>query len=121
MDATLEFDVDPDETAEKLDHFSEILPEKMEDAADEASLRLVADAQRNAPVDTGRLRASIDRELERIGEHAIRVAVGSNVEYAPYQEIDQRYLRDAFEANADLIERLFTEAIIEAAEEAGLR
>lgn len=46
--------------------------------------------QRNAmtgtvPVDTGRLRASITPRIMHIGPE-IRGVVGSNVEYAPYQE-----------------------------------
>ena len=53
-------------------------------------LTVLADAKRNAPVDTGRLRSGLNASVERgsfkgIGVQGI-VGVSSNVEYAPYME-----------------------------------
>src|SRR5205809_368779 len=42
-------------------------------------------AKRLAPVDTGRLRASITEELSR-DERGLVERIGTDVEYAPYQE-----------------------------------
>jgi HK97 gp10 family phage protein len=46
------------------------------------------DAKINAPVDTGRLRASITPEVRR--GNPIEGIVGSNVDYAPYMELGTR-------------------------------
>lgn len=48
-----------------------------------STLNVQAAAKERAPVDTGRLRNSIATEFERDGLTGI---VGTNVEYAPYQE-----------------------------------
>ena len=54
----------------------------------EATLRVTADAKRPPamPVDTGRLKASITPEVVTEGK-IVRGIVGSNVTYAPYQEL----------------------------------
>ena len=44
-------------------------------------------AKENAPVDTGLLRNSIIAELEEQGPTSIVWRIGSNVFYAPYQEL----------------------------------
>ena len=46
-------------------------------------------AKKLAPVDTGRLRSSYKHEMD--GDTA--VLIGSEVEYAPYQELGTRYMR----------------------------
>lgn len=51
----------------------------------EAVLIVARDAKRNAPVDTGRLRASITPAVTRSGTYILGV-VGSNVQYAPAVE-----------------------------------
>lgn len=58
-------------------------------AMQRATLLVTADAKRLAPVDTGRLRASITPKIEQrslLGSNRIRGIVGSNVAYAPYME-----------------------------------
>jgi len=55
-----------------------------------ATMIVLRDAKKNAPVDTGRLRAGINQSVEvnsflGIGVQGI-VGVSSNVEYAPYME-----------------------------------
>ena len=47
-------------------------------------------AKRFAPVDTGRLRASISHTVERDAKGPVAF-VGSNVNYAIYQELGTRY------------------------------
>lgn len=47
-------------------------------------------AKRNAPVDRGRLRASITPEVRKKYADILEGVVGSNVEYAPYQELGTR-------------------------------
>lgn len=66
-----------------------------------ATLWVTADAKRppNMPVDTGRLRASITPKIERVmflGENRVRGIVGSNVFYAPYQELGTRFMKGRF-------------------------
>jgi len=51
----------------------------------DATLLVVRDARLNAPVDTGRLRASIVPSVTADGNE-VRGVVGSNVFYAPYME-----------------------------------
>jgi phage gpG-like protein len=52
-----------------------------------ATLLVTRDAKRLAPVDTGRLRASIIPEVRVSGPTQIQGVVGSNVEYAPFVEL----------------------------------
>ncbi len=59
--------------------------EPMTRAMKKATLLVTKDAKINAPVDTGRLRASITPEVRGEGKTVIGV-VGSNVIYAPYME-----------------------------------
>lgn len=61
----------------------------MVDAMRDAALLVQRDAKINAPVDTGRLRASITPEVRTEGNDILGV-VGSNVEYAPYMELGTR-------------------------------
>ena len=52
----------------------------------EATLIVQRSAKINAPVDTGRLRASITPEITQMGGRTVGI-VGSAVSYAPYQEL----------------------------------
>ena len=61
----------------------------MVDAMQQAALLVQRDAKINAPVDTGRLRASITPEVRPHG-NTVRGVVGSNVKYAPYVELGTR-------------------------------
>lgn len=102
---------------QRMQDLDEAVTKNLEEAAEEIGLRIMADARRNAPVDTGRLRASIQQEVRRINEHTVKALIGSNVEYAPHQEIRVGYLRDAVEQNKDVILRIVREAMEEAADE----
>lgn len=69
-------------------------------------------AKQNAPVDTGRLRNSISHEME--DENT--VAIGTDVEYAIYQELgtsrgvkENRYLTNAVRNHISQYEQIITE------------
>ena len=61
----------------------------MLDGMRDATLIVERRAKQNAPVDTGRLRASITPEIRAEGEAVLGV-VGSNVKYAPFMELGTR-------------------------------
>jgi len=68
--------------------------EPMLNAMRDATLYVLRDAKKLAPVDTGRLRASITPEVRSENE-AIMGVIGSNVEYAPYQEFGTGQFNDS--------------------------
>lgn len=89
----------------------------MRDAMRDATLLVVRSAKINAPVDTGRLRASIVPEV-RVMTGTVQGIVGSNVVYAPFQEFKGRdkpqgrfYLRRAIESNLTKIKELLSRAV----------
>jgi len=88
---------------------------------------IVTDARKEAPVDTGRLRASIGSEILRTAGSEIVGRVGSNIDYASYQEFGTRYqsgkpfLRPALEKNRDRVVKLFEKGIDEALRRLGLK
>ncbi len=57
------------------------------DAVTKSMMLVQRSAKINAPVDTGRLRASITPTVKVVGEGNVQGIVGSNVEYAPYMEL----------------------------------
>ena len=67
----------------------DLIGEPMLNAMRDATLMVQRDAKINAPVDTGRLRASITPGGRMAGDVVIGV-VGSNVKYAPYMEFGTR-------------------------------
>ena len=106
-----------------------------------ATLLVQRGAKERAPVDTGRLRASITPEIRALGSH-IEGVVGSNVKYAPFVELGtkphfvpqqyigrwarrhglgdrglfvsgraQPFLEPAFEENAEQIVRLLGDVV----------
>jgi len=78
----------------------------------QATLMVQRDAKIFAPVDTGRLRASITPSVTS-SRDTIQGVVGSAVTYAPFQEFGtkhmegKRYLGRAFDANIHRIEQMF--------------
>ncbi len=68
---------------------AEIHGPKMLNAFRDATLMVQRDAKIGAPVDTGRLRASITPEV-RIEDQNVVGVVGSNVTYAPYVELGSK-------------------------------
>ena len=119
MDAEFELDPDPSEMVEQLQELAENVDREQEDAAEEIALRVLADARRKVNVDTGRLRSSIDYEVDVDG-NVVSIRVGSNVEYAIFQEQDSPYLRPAFSENEARIEDILMEMVERAAADAGI-
>ena len=63
-------------------------------ALDDAGDRLADAAKRRAPVDTGRLRGSIDHsEARKVGRGRYRVVLYAGVDYAAFVELGTRYAR----------------------------
>lgn len=91
----------------------------MVDAIRKATLLVLRDAKINAPVDTGRLRASITPDVRRESDNEIVGVVGSNVVYAAFQELGTAhmkgkfYLQRALEDNAEQVERIIGGAVAE--------
>lgn len=118
MDAGFEWTATPpDELAGQFDDLDAALASELEAAMEDATIRVMTDAARYAPVLTSDLRASIEQEIERVGEHVVRGLIGSDVEYAPIQEIEQPYLRPAIEDNLPYIEDRFERAVRDAIDE----
>ncbi len=61
----------------------------MYNAMRDSTLAVLSKAKRYAPVDTGRLRASIAQEV-RVEGTTVEGVVGSNVVYAPFMELGTR-------------------------------
>ena len=113
----------PDELKQRVRLLERKAKRNLEEAMQQAVLLVEADAKKNAPVDTGRLRADISSIVERIGDRVVRGYVGNNVDYAIYVEMEIQkeglaYLGPALEANIDKIRRLFERALDDAAREA---
>ena len=78
---------------------------EIEKAIQKACFLVEKAAKRYAPVDTGRLRASIRTEVERIAKDVVEGKIGTNVDYATYvalgtsRQSPQPYLRPALRNN----------------------
>ena len=105
----------------KTDNTEQIIAEKNEAVL--RALEIIGQVVENsaagyAPVDTGNLRNSITHEVDD-GSHI--VAIGTNVEYAPYQELGtsrmkaanggRGFLRPAVEDNMEKIQSIFKEEL----------
>jgi len=101
----------------RLQQLQSDVEKEIDAVAEEIALRIVADARRGVNVDTGRLRASIDFETETEGEFKASIRVGSNVEYAIFQEFDDPYIRPAIEENRETITDLIEEAVADKVKE----
>ena len=96
-----------------MDKYPGVLDMALDDTADAISLK----AQQIVPVDTGRLRASINVKREEL-----KKTIGTNVEYATFVEFGtpvgtgenggpMPYLRPAFETNKGRITEFFMKNI----------
>ena len=65
---------------------------EIKDAVQQSALGTQREAKIASPVDTGRLRASIHAEIVT-RDTVIQGAVGSNVQYAGFQEFGTRYIK----------------------------
>ena len=104
------------DNARRLNQLQKEIGNSLLSAAEEIGLRVIADAVRKVRVDTGRLRASLESKAEEIGEHTVRVAMGSNVSYAEIIERRYPYLRPAIRENAKKIEEIAGKALRDAVE-----
>lgn len=102
--------------------FKKRLNKELEEAMQDSVLWVERDAKEFAPVDTGNLRASIASMVESSGvlKSEVRGVIGSNVDYAPFQEFGtsrmgaQSFLRPAMEKNRDRILKRFRQAVQDA-------
>jgi HK97 gp10 family phage protein len=96
-----------------MDKYPGVLDMALDDTADAISLK----AQQIVPVDTGRLRASINVKREEL-----KKTIGTNVEYASFVEFGspigtgenggpKPYLRPAFETNKGRVPEFFMKNI----------
>ena len=93
----------------------------IEQAMKEAVLIVEADAKRNCPVDTGRLRASITNQVKKIAGAVLEGRIGTNVDYAKWVELGhwetddnypaQPFLRPALRNNFKQLVSIIQEAI----------
>jgi len=110
----LELSSNANEVVARLGRLHPLISQAIIKALKEASLVVKTQAKMLAPVRTGHLRASIGRRVEGLRQEAY---VGSNVEYAEYQEYGtkytaaQPYLRPALEQNVDNIRDFFIREI----------
>lgn len=110
----------PTNFARKLLKLESAVEARIQKAMGEAALLIERRAKEYAPVDTGTLRASIGHVVNRMGRDTVKAVIGSNVEYAPYQEFGtykmaaQPFLRPALENSRDEIEDIFATAYREA-------
>ena len=88
MDATFTWggDLDPDDFIAAIEDFTNALAGRLEAAVEDIALKIRGEAQEEAPVDTGRLRASLEEVVENVGGEVFRARVGSNLEYAAPME-----------------------------------
>ncbi len=60
----------------------------------EAGMLVAQRAQGKAPVDTGRLKRSVHNTVpQQVGPGQMITLVGTNVEYAPYQEFGTKFMK----------------------------
>ena len=77
-----------DETIDYLRGVSaEITGPSLTEGMRKATMIVTRGAKQNAPVDTGRLRASIAPSVRNAGKTTVLGVVGSNVKYAPFMEM----------------------------------
>ena len=81
----MEGDTDMTVIEDNLGHFFDATDEAINEALTVVGMNAANYARNNAPVDTGHLRNSISLSMPL--DERNTVIIGSNVEYAPYQEL----------------------------------
>lgn len=95
-----------EEWFEWADGLADEIFEEVSDYVEKTAYKIEADAKKNAPVDTGRLRSSIDTDVERDSK-SIKAEIGTDVEYAETIEYGsskqkaQPYMNPSFNKNAN--------------------
>lgn len=101
-----------DEVRRLIEKAAKLYPEEAKKGVTLACIKVEKSAKQNAPVDTGRLKASITHKVD-----GLMGVVGSDVEYAPYIELGtqrmkaQPYLRPALYDNKSNIIKIFTDVL----------
>ena len=102
--------------AEKFHSMSQKVYTEQEQELLQAGMVVERAAKQNAPVDTGRLRASISTRMTKEAKSII-IEVGTNVKYAPYVEFGssrnpaQPYLFPAFVENKQKVLKMLADAM----------
>jgi len=117
--AEIQVDIDENDVGEvsaTLQLEAETVTSRLEEVIAKYSLLIARDAKKNAPVDTGRLRASIIPVLENLTAEIVaggKEIVGTNVDYAAVQEFGnkeggitgKKYMTKAFKKHRDDFEK----------------
>ncbi|EMA38471.1 HK97 gp10 family phage protein [Halococcus hamelinensis] len=106
------------DAAKRLNDLQDEVGTSLKSACEEIGLRVIATAVRLVHVDTGRLRASLESQVEEVGKYAVKVSMGTNVPYGANQERLYPYLRPAIRENEQQIERIVNDALQEAVKRA---
>lgn len=77
---------DPEALRDDLEAFADAVNRHLYEAVETWVLMVEATAKQLAPVDSGRLRSSINSDVRQVGQDLIRGFIGTNVSYAPYIE-----------------------------------
>jgi HK97 gp10 family phage protein len=105
------------ELAKKFSELRKEAENGLEEALVKSALFVERDAKINAPVDTGRMRASISHTNEGFGTDNPSVQVGTNVKYAPAVEFGtskkpaKPFLFPAFNGNKQKILKELAKAL----------
>jgi HK97 gp10 family phage protein len=126
MAGTVEFEWEgsqsPASLVDDLEALEDALDKYLVEAMETLTLTIESTAKSLAPIDTGRLRASIASEVKQMGP-VIKGFIGSNTHYASYVEMGTRYqepqpyLRPAIDAHLSDARRLFKQALEKAVAE----
>lgn len=114
------------ELLDKLKKIGDGLSDKLKDAVGDAAQVVVDSARGKAPVETGNLKKSIDKEVENSKDNNcfFRVGIGKEAWYGRFAEYGTMYkparpfLRPAVDENKDDVVKKIREALNDAIEKA---
>ncbi len=87
----------------RLQEIRDTVDSSLPDHAEVIAISITRDAKDIVRVDTGKLRASIDYDVQTPSEMVVKILVGTNVYYSVFVEVDYPFLRPAFNQNHDTI------------------
>ena len=87
----------------RLEEISNAVDQSLGDSGEVIGIGITTEAKRIVPVDTGKLRASIDYQTDEPGDMVVRIMVGTDVRYSIFVEATQPYLRPAVNNNRNLL------------------
>jgi len=108
MQVTIEWEngQGPDDFADAVEEFAETVHDELLDEFEPMMESIREEVQNLAPVDTGKLRDSYEEDVERLTDR-VRGRVGTDVEYAPFQEFLEfgiEHLAPGLELAKDILE-----------------